>query len=174
MNAALAKQPRPRKRNNNKHTEMKQKLPQQKDETNKDGNQEPQRAIKISRKNKRNRETEENTETRKTNKERKKEQGKRQKHLQYETNRRTLISMEDGLRTLNIASLNPDTMKEIEMQQGIINELTKNKIHIAMIQETHITKDLNYMMGNYRIITSAAERNNETGVVTGGNCNTDT
>merc|ERR1712112_289535 len=53
-------------------------------------------------------------------------------------------------------------------QQGIINGLAKNKIHIAMIQETHIPKDLNYMMGNYRIITSAAERNNETGLVTGG------
>ena len=76
--------------------------------------------------------------------------------------------MEDGLRTLNIASLNPDTMKETEMQQGIINELTKNKIHIAMIQETHISKDLNYKMDNYRIITSAAEKNKETGVITGG------
>ena len=82
--------------------------------------------------------------------------------------------MEEGLRTLNIASLNPDTMKETEMQQGIINELTKNKIHIAMIQETRISKDMNYMVGNYRIITSASEKNKETGVITGGNSNTDT
>ena len=66
--------------------------------------------------------------------------------------------MEDGLRTLNIASLNPDSTKEATTQQEIVNELTKNKIHIATIQETHIAKDLNYIMGNYRIITSAAEK----------------
>ena len=82
--------------------------------------------------------------------------------------RKTLISMEDGLRTLNIERLNPDSMKETTIRQEIINELTKNKIHIAMIQETHIKKDLNYAMGNYSIITSAAEKNKETGVITGG------
>ena len=84
------------------------------------------------------------------------------------TTRKTLISMEGGLRTLNIASLNPDSMKETTIQQEIINGLTKNKMHIAMIQETHIAKDLNYMIDNYRIITSAAEKNKETGVITGG------
>ena len=35
--------------------------------------------------------------------------------------------MEDGLRTLNIASLNPDSMKEVATQQAIINELTKKQ-----------------------------------------------
>ena len=87
--------------------------------------------------------------------------------------RKTLTSMENGLRTLNIASLNPDSMKEATTQQEIINELTKNKIHIAMIQETHIAKDLNYIMGNYRIITSAAEKQGN-GSHNRRNCNNDT
>ena len=64
--------------------------------------------------------------------------------------------MGNGLRTLNIASLNPDSMRETTIRQEIINELTKNKIHIAMIQETHIVRDINYKMDNYRITTSAA------------------
>ena len=42
--------------NGNKHIEIKQKLPMQNDDTNKDKTQEPQKAITISRKNKRNRE----------------------------------------------------------------------------------------------------------------------
>ena len=64
--------------------------------------------------------------------------------------------MENGLRTLNIASLNPDSMKEPTTQQEITNELAKNKIHIATIQETRITKSTDYRKDNYRIITSAA------------------
>ena len=76
--------------------------------------------------------------------------------------------MENGLRTLNIASLNPDLMKGKETQQEIINNLTRNKIQIAMIQETHIVTDLSYMMDNYRVITTAAEKHKETGTVTGG------
>ena len=66
--------------------------------------------------------------------------------------------MENGLRTLNIASLNPDSFKEHTTQQEIINELTKKKIHIATLQETNVTKDLNYQKDNYRIITSAADK----------------
>ena len=76
--------------------------------------------------------------------------------------------MENGLRTLNIASLNPDSFKEHTTQQDIINELTKKKIHIATLQETNVTKDLNYQKDNYRIITSAAGKNEETKTVTGG------
>ena len=57
---------------------MKQKLPQQKDETNKDGNQEPQRAIKISRKNKRNRENRGKYRNKKNKQSKEKGTGKRQ------------------------------------------------------------------------------------------------
>ena len=49
--------------------------------------------------------------------------------------------MGNGFRTLNIESLNPDSFK---MQQEIINELTRRKIHIATIQETRISDNLNY------------------------------
>ena len=75
--------------------------------------------------------------------------------------------MENGTRTLNIASLNPDSMREKGTQQEIVKGITENKIHISAIQETHITRACNYMMGNYRGITAAAE-NNETGIVDGG------
>ena len=54
------------------------------------------------------------------------------------------------------------------MQHEIVKGLTENKIHIAAIQEAHINQDRNYMMGNYRIITSAAGKSAETGVVAGG------
>ena len=49
--------------------------------------------------------------------------------------------MENGLRALNIASLNPDSMRGREMQQEIVKILTKNKIHLAAIQVKHITAD---------------------------------
>ena len=73
--------------------------------------------------------------------------------------------MENGLRTLNIAGLDPDSMRETATQQEIVNGLTKNKIHIAEIQETHITRDKIYMMGNYRI-TAAADKIEATGIAT--------
>ena len=58
-------------------------------------------------------------------------------------------------------------MRGKEMQQEIVKGLTKNKIHLSEIQETHITRFSNYMMDNYRIIT-ASDKNEETGIVTGG------
>ena len=70
------------------------------------------------------------------------------KQLEYAAEWKTMISMENGLRTLNIASLNPDSMRETATQQEIVNGLTKNKIHIAEIQETHITQDKSYVAGN--------------------------
>ena len=76
--------------------------------------------------------------------------------------------MGNGLRTLNIASTNPDALKGKETQQEIINNLARNKIHTATIQETQITMDLIYAMDNYRIITAAAEKHKEAGIVTGG------
>ena len=79
-------------------------------------------------------------QTPKENKERKKQQ----KQLEFATCGKTLIRMENGLRTLNIASLNPDSMKEKATHQEIIKGLARNKIHLSTIQETHITKDLSY------------------------------
>ena len=44
----------------------------------------------------------------------------------------------------------------------------RNKIHLTAIQETHITRDCNYVVGNYRVITSAEDKNKETGIATWG------
>ena len=73
-----------------------------------------------------------------------------------------------GLRTLNIASLNPDSMRGEGTQQEIVKGVIKNKIHLAEIQETHITSYCNYMVANYRVITEAEDKNKETGIVNGG------
>ena len=74
---------------------------------------------------------------------------KAQKQLTYGKARTSLINMANGLRTMNIASLNPDSMKEEQMQRDIIKDLTRNKIHIAAIQETHIIQDRDYLLDNY-------------------------
>ena len=78
-----------------------------------------------------------------------------------------MISMGNGLRTLNIASLNPDPMRETATQQEIVKGMTKNKIHIASVQETHMTQDDSYMLDNYRI-TASSDKSEETGVVAWG------
>ena len=79
-----------------------------------------------------------------------------------------MISMENGLRTLNIARLNPDSMRESTTQKEIVKGQIKNRIHIAAIQETHITQDRRYIMEKYRIITAAADKRETTGIVRGG------
>ena len=89
----------------------------------------------------------------------------KKKQLEYATERKTMIS--NGLRTLNIAILNPDSMREATMKE-IIKGLARNRIHIAEIQETNITKDRSYIMGNYKIITAAADKNDTTGIVSWG------
>ena len=128
----------------------------------------PQAAIIEGRKKKEQRETKkQQRQDRKTPKGRRKRK-QQQKQLEYATTRKTLISMENGLRTQNIASLNPDPTEEPTTQQEIIKELAKNKIHIDMIQETRIVENMNYRMDNYRIITYAAEKNKDTNVETGG------
>ena len=63
-----------------------------------------------------------------------------------------------GTRTLNIAGINPEAIKEAETHRDIIKNITKRKIHISAIQETHITLGKEYAMGGYRIITSASDR----------------
>ena len=63
-----------------------------------------------------------------------------------------MIIMENGLSTLNIAILNPDPMREATPHQEIVKGMARNIIRIAAIQETHITKERRYLLGNYRII----------------------
>ena len=81
---------------------------------------------------------------------------------------KTFINMEDGLRTLNTASLNPASTKEEKIQGGIIKSLARNKIHISAIQETHISQGRSYVLGNYRIITAAGKNETRGVVVRGG------
>ena len=79
-----------------------------------------------------------------------------------------LINMKNGLRTTNIASLNPDSMGEEQMQRDIAKDITRNQIHIAAIRETHIAHDRDYRLDNYRIITEASTMGAEAGAVQGG------
>ena len=76
--------------------------------------------------------------------------------------------MANGLRTMNIASLNPDSTKEGQMRRDISKNLTRNKLHVAAIQETHMTQDRDYLIGNYRVITASTTKREETGVAHGG------
>ena len=69
--------------------------------------------------------------------------------------------MENWLRAMNIAILNPDSLKEEQMQRDIIKDLTRNKIHIADIRETHIIQDSDYLLDNYRIVTTAPAKSAE-------------
>ena len=62
--------------------------------------------------------------------------------------------MANGLRALDIASLNPDSVIEEQMQRGVIKYLNRSKIRVDAVQETHITHDRNYLLCNYRIITA--------------------
>ena len=80
-----------------------------------------------------------------------------------------MIRMENGLRALNIASLDPDSMREREAttHREIAKGLTRNRIHIAEVQEKHITKARSYLMGNYRIIEAVADKNEAAGTVSG-------
>ena len=50
------------------------------------------------------------------------------------------FSNKPGYRTLNILSLNPDNFISTTRKDDIIHELTKQKIHIASIQETHAVR----------------------------------
>ena len=98
----------------------------------------------------------------------KRKKGKEQKQLAYNKTRKELINMENGLRTMNISSMNPDSMEEDQMQRDILKDLTRNTTHIAAIQETHIIHDRDYLLDNYRIITAASAKSEETGVAQGG------
>ena len=85
----------------------------------------------------------------------------------YAAERETLINMGNGIRTLNIASPNPDSMKEEQTQQDIIKSITGNKIHIAAIPETQIANGRSYLLGDYRIIIASSREGETAGVAQG-------
>ena len=82
----------------------------------------------------------------------------KQKQHTYGIERKTLSKMEDGLRTVNIDSVNPDSMTEEQMQPGIIRNLIRRKIHISAIQKPRAVKDSAYLLDNYRFDTSPSTK----------------
>ena len=76
--------------------------------------------------------------------------------------RETVIQMKKGISAISVVSLNPDHFITDEVQQDITQQLIKKKIHIEIIQETHIPRNLNYGKNGYRIITSSAIKNPKT------------
>ena len=93
--------------------------------------------------------------------------------MQTETTRichreKTLPNVANGLHTLNIAIINPGSMKEEKMRRSIIKNIARGKIHTATVQQTHITIDRNCLLGRYRIITESETRSETTGVAQGG------
>ena len=73
--------------------------------------------------------------------------------------RPTAINLQTGINTISVVSFSPDHFATTEVQSDITQQLLRRKIHIAMIQETHIPRNSEYTWGEYRIITSAAIRN---------------
>ena len=81
---------------------------------------------------------------------------RKRKQLAYESERKTLIEMGNGIRAVNISSLTTGSMREEKTHRDIIKNLASNKIHISPIQETHITQDRDNHRDNYRVIAEAA------------------
>ena len=70
--------------------------------------------------------------------------------------RKKVLSLEHGERTLNVLSLNPDSMN-----RGFINDCThkmrQKQIHAACIQETRLNKDVDYRtQDGFRVISCKA------------------
>ena len=59
-------------------------------------------------------------------------------------------------KTLPIISLNPDNFFSDEKQSDILHEIQRRKIHISVIQETHIPHGLAYAKSGYGISTFSA------------------
>jgi len=95
------------------------------------------------------------------------------RRLEFQKNiqRKEVLNTNQGNCTLNIVSINPDALTTQESRQRLTEELLRNKIHLAAIQETHIAHGQNYLHNGYRIITSAAIKNtseNKPGMSEGG------
>ena len=74
--------------------------------------------------------------------------------------RPTTIAAKTGRKTLTIESTNPDNLINTQKLQDILHELMQ-KIHISEIQETHIPQDQNSKLNGYRVIRTAAEKENK-------------
>ena len=79
--------------------------------------------------------------------------------LNMPSERKYVLGPSKGHRTLNIISLNPDSLNDERLNDTII-QMERRKTHIAGVQETHITRNLTRTLPNgYYLITSAATAN---------------
>jgi len=62
-----------------------------------------------------------------------------------------------GHKTLNIVSINPDTLVLNNRLGHIVGEMNRKLVHIACIQETHLKTNIDKWVENYRFINVAAE-----------------
>ena len=82
-----------------------------------------------------------------------------------------VLSMTPGNRTLSIITINPDHMTTKEARDTITEQMLRNNIHIAGVQETHIQYNQDYATNGYRTITTAATKIStgaQTGLPIGG------
>ena len=98
-------------------------------------------------------------DVRKSKKQRKKWKKHNNKTVLFDTPRDHVIKNEPGFKTLNIASLNPDDMTTHQSRNDITIQLRRKKIHIAIIQETHIAQNATININDYVIHASAALKN---------------
>ena len=69
--------------------------------------------------------------------------------------RQTTINATSGYIASIIATVNPDHLSTDQANQDILTQLSKSKIHIAGIQETHIPFGGILTLGTYKLITSS-------------------
>ena len=76
-------------------------------------------------------------------------------------NRDSLIPTHYGERELRIASLKVDSLRAQEAIRSTINNIIKNKIDVACVQETHNERIDSINVINYAIIFGGCSANNE-------------
>ena len=69
---------------------------------------------------------------------------------------------------MNIPTAHPDSAMAEQTPREITKDLARNKIRIAAFQETHITKESDCIIDNYRVIAAVSTKKGRRGVVKGG------
>ena len=71
--------------------------------------------------------------------------------------RKTALKNSPGHKTLNVITINPDSLVNNDRLRETVGRMNKKLIHIACIQETHICKNITKWVENYRFINIAAK-----------------
>ena len=72
--------------------------------------------------------------------------------------RETTIKNKNGLKTLNIITINPDSLKNNDNLNEIVARMNKKLIHVACIQETHVRQNTDRWVENYKFFNAAATK----------------